>query len=75
MGYVGVAAQGAAGRVHAKKRRELEGQSSIMATNDPTLEEIRARRLAELQAQYGGGVRYRIRLAQIFNISISFCGL
>ena len=27
-----------------------------MAANDPTLEEIRARRMAELQAQYGGGV-------------------
>lgn len=28
-----------------------------MASGDPTLDEIRARRLAELQAQYGGGVR------------------
>ena len=27
-----------------------------MAANDPALEEIRARRMAELQAQYGGGV-------------------
>ena len=43
---------------HTPKR--TVGQRSKMASGDPTLDEIRARRLAELQAQYGGGVRSRI---------------
>ena len=34
---------------------QVKGQK--MASGDPTLDKIRARRLAELQAQYGGGVR------------------
>jgi hypothetical protein len=34
-----------------------------MASGDPALDEIRARRLAELQAQYGGGVRAKYVLA------------
>ena len=42
---------------HTPKHLVSYGQRSKMASGDPALDEIRARRLAELQAQYGGGVR------------------